>query len=510
MSLRSAGLWALGLCVVAWACSPSGDDDPRASATRSGGNLRAGKPAEGRAAPPASGRSVPPAPPAPPRSPASFAIAIDQSASMAGFAQTGALEPLIDAAVELSRAGDIARDHVGFFSIGEQTVRVAESALWETGQFHRPRADLARALAAGDIAGADLSVIVTDGQPTSREPSQASCSLQGAEDVGGLAPRLEAALDAGRGIWLVFERVAFDGRFFLNCRALPPEVGKALARRQVRCGAECSYRHRDQRTLLAIVQAAPAFHDAGAHLVERYLADRPGAVAIRLHTTPADRWIPIGAEVEIVGARGAARVPVTGSPGAWQAEIACPARDAGVRICVRARRRAPRAAHAAAALGEARAVVVADREDDLHELAAGAAFTAEQLRSMQSWNYPGCAKAWIRHRELARAAAAPGTCAAGPGEIATTAAIACGCLSHRSDGPHREALELAQPYTMLERDPDWLEPFAASESTWFDQPERIKGLSVLLGAIRRYWSDKVDGKAETIGSLQLLVSPPPR
>jgi len=491
--------------VVATACSPTGRHEPAPAPPRA---------ADAQPAEPATPEDGPVRPP--PRAATSLAIAVDQSASVAGFARTGVIQALVDGAVELARASNIAADRVTFLSIGAQVARVSEPELWGTGRFGNAGADLAVALDAPEIANSDLAVIVSDGQPTSRAASGAACSLLGAEDVSSLAPRLEAALDAGRGLWLVLEQAAFDGTFFLNCRTLPPGVAVALARRQVRCTTECKYPYRDRRALLSIVQAAPGFADAGARYVAGYLAQHAGAVAIRLHTAVGDRATPSQARVEIVGEQGTAIMPVSGSPGAWQAQLACPARDAGVRICVTTRSAEHGDAHAVVELGGVRAAALPDREGDLHELGADEVLDARHLQRMQAWSYAACEKAWIRFGDLAAPAAGPVSsaaapaCVAGPGEVASAAAIACGCLSRGGDARHRELLELTQAYLVLAPAPDWIAPFAAAESTWFDEPDRIKGLAVLLERVQEFWHDRVGGKSETIGRLQLIVTPLPR
>lgn len=505
--MRSRGLAVVGAAVAAAACSPTGNDP--GPVAHGAAKARAEKPAE---IPAPEAALVQPAP----RAATSLAIAVDQSASVAGFAQTGAIQGLVDGAVEFARANNIASDRVAFLSIGPHVVGVSEADLWGSGHFGNAGADLAAAIDAPEITSSDLAVIVSDGQPTSRAPSHAACSLLGAEDVSGLAPRLEAALSAGRGIWLVLEQAAFDGAFYLNCHTLPPGVAAALAHRRVRCTSECKYPYRDHRALLSIVQAASGVADAGSRYVAGYLARHAGAIAIRLHAAASDRAAPSQVRVEVIGEQGTAALPVSGSPGAWQIELACPARDAGARICVTARSATRDPSHALVELGGIRTTVRPDRDGDLRELREGEVLDARHLQRMQAWSYAACGPAWGRFSELATVSAGVSSppvspaCAAGPGEVASAAAIACGCLYHGGDGRHRELLELTQAYSILPAASDWIAPFAATETNWFDEPDRIKGLAVLLGRIQEFWRDRVGSKIETVGRIQLIVTPPPR
>jgi hypothetical protein len=358
------------------------------------------------------------------------------------------------------------------------------------------------------IAGADVAVIVSDGQPSSEQIFHKPCTQLGTEDVTGLAPRLETALGSGRGVWLILERLAFDGTFYLNCHTPTPAISAAVHDRHGSCKShgECSYRYAGERSVLVIVTASPETIDSGAKYIEAYTARRPRAVAIRLHGTPADQWTALPPALAIVGARSPSSTSVGGTAGAWHAGVQCPTRASGVRVCVRARPPGRDRARPLVGLSPARVALAPARQRDLYELPASSTFDYRQLPAMQAWNYDRCDRVWDRYRALIQEAGAalPPSCVAGGDDLATEVALACGCLGGEA---RRETIQISQVIAIDREIARTVAGHYASSDNWFNEPDRVNGLAELVQRIATFWSGKLDKEATVVGSLQLTVSP---
>lgn len=424
---------------------------------------------------------------------------------MAGFARAAALAPVIEASERAIQQVRVGNEPIQFLSIGPAVELVDERELLRSAAFGKGRADLVAALAAPALAGADLSVIVTDGQPTSAGVEQRACTPLGTQDVGALAHGLIASLDAAHGVWLLLERTAFEGTVFLNCGTPTPVIRAALADRRLRCDPECHHGHVGERALVTIVHVGPDGLDAGAEYVDAYLAARPGAVAVRLHATTADLWSPAEPGLELLGARGSTPIALEGELGDRAASVQCPSREAGLRLCVAARPPAHARARPLLGLSDPVSVLVPDRADDLYQLPVDAGIDGATLTRLKAWQYDECTLVWERHRQLAgetAAPTAPGCEAAGATEIV----LACGCLR---GAVHHELVELRQGYSVDRGLAAWSEiaGYAARDATWFQEPDRVNGLAALLGAVAAHGSLTVDGSSETVGRVRLSIIP---
>lgn len=440
------------------------------------------------------------------RTAAGFVIAVDQSTSMAGFAETGAIELVIEAVERALKQKGVDVGQVKFVSIGAQVESAKEQELWDRTRFRKGRADLVAALAAPDLAASDVSIIITDGQPTSARGVKAPCSPLGTEDVSGLAGTLTTFLDGGRGVWLIFERRPFRGTVFLNCSQPTQAIKDALAARSIRlsCGGECSHAHDGERVVLTVVVAGSAVVDEAAHFVDAYTAELRGAEALRLHASRADLWTVGAPEVELVGERGISAALVQGSGGEWISEIRCPTREAGVRICLRANEPSKHQAAPMTRLAPPVATLQPDQRGDLYLLPNGTGLDPATLRLVRAAEFD-CTTAWSRYEELVgeASAAPPAGCPAADGVLTAEVAVACGCLH---GGPHDEILEWSQSD---DRANDAMrrfgERYGAHERSWYEEPDRINGLSALLGAIA---TRPVDQRALTIGRIRIQIGPP--
>lgn len=463
---------------------------------------------------------------------------------MAGFATKGSIEPILLATEQPAEPLGVAPDHVLFFSIGEALTKVPHARdLFASAGFKRQRADLVSAFSritggsleiAEDKIAAEIAVIVTDGQPSGPELFQSDCDPLGVEKMNRLAAPLVDRLDHEMGIWLIFERIDFQGSAYLNCgkpTAAITEAFKNQPAARFHCGKECSYSYTGPRTILTIVQAAPGFWDSGAHYVREYVAKRRRdggtAAAVRLHRTPADLWTAGEPKIELFR-RGLRTPSLSGSSGDWQISIECPARDAGVRICMAARAPDQHEEQALVELsGPGSTVNRGNRghDADLYRLPEHAGFKPEELEELTA---DSCRFAWgsygRRHKHpsappndevvpLSGSSTSPG-CTVRDRERAAEIVLACGCLLPDDHGnPHHEIIEIAQAHQVnTEALARWAEDqgYAAREDTWFKEPDRINGLSGLLRAIGTSWSGKIAKGKPTfvIGRLQLTVSPP--
>lgn len=450
----------------------------------------------------------------PPSRPAeTFAFAVDQSASMAGFAEAEMIEPITLAASRAFQDVGGNRDTVPFYSIGARVEKVDERALWSRGRFRQPRADLLAALAARELTEADLAVVVTDGQPTGSKRSRATCSPLGTEDVRALAGALNGFLDAGRGVWLVFERRAFQGTAFLNCSTPTQAIKEALAPKpRFSCGKECSYRHDGERLVLTLVVAAADAGESGERFVASYLAGLgDGAEALRLHASAVDGWSVRRPDIELTNGQGSEPVEVSGRGGEWQSVIRCPAGDVAARICLYAKARTPTRAISMGGLVAPTLQLEPRQPDDLYQLPEQTGFDPSALAELRP-DESECSAVWARYRErAAELAPVASSCQAKPGEKTVEVVVACGCLR---DGPREDPrdrppparLEWTQAHAPRERAAEQFgERYSAHAATWYQEPERINGLDALLEALA---ARPGEGGAAHIGRLELTLIPP--
>lgn len=439
------------------------------------------------------------------RSAARFALAVDQSASMAGFAEAKMIEPITEAASRAFKGVGGTGETVPFYSLGAKVEKVGEKQLWDRGRFRQSRADLVAALAAPQLTSADLAVVVTDGQPTSARLAGATCSALGTEDMRALAGTLSAFLDAGRGVWLVFERRAFRGTAFLNCSVPTQAIKDAFAKKpRLTCGKECSYRHEGERVVMTIVLAAADVDEDAAKFVETYLAELgAGAEALRLHESAADRWSVRRPDLQLDNGEGASSLKVDGRGGAWTAELRCPASEVVARICMHAK--APPEARALAMGGLSAPTLQLEEEPpgDLYLLPDETGFDASALPELRA-SESDCPAVWARYQGLAsERPAVPSRCEAKPGERTAEVVVACGCL--RGD-PRRASLEWRQAHAPRTRAAAQLaERFSAHPSTWYQEPDRVNGLDALLAALA---ARPGAAGAARVGRLELSITPP--
>lgn len=492
---------ALALLITA-ACGSERRTRPEASATPGGSDASA----LDEDAPPLD-EPVGAASPPPGRKAASFALAVDQSASMAGFAEAGQLEPIVTAFGGVLRARGASAEQVQVRSIGAQVTSADEKQLWDRARFRASRADLRAALASPELTGPDLALIITDGQPTRARVGRAACSPLGTQDVSELAGLLGDLLASGRGVWLVFERRPFRGTAFLNCSEPTPSIKAALRQKGIRlsCRGECSHPYDGERVVLTIAIAGAEVVEDAARYIEGYLDMRGDAEALRLHPSPADRWRAARPEVLVDDGRGTSAIPVDGRAGSWTSELRCPGRDVAVRLCLRAAPPPSRRAAAMAALAAPRLQLRQDpagEPGELYRLPDRLGFDATTLPRLNAGKFD-CTAVWARYQELIQdAPATPSGCEARADEQAVEVVVACGCLR---GGVRDEVLQWSQAHQPWARAVSaFAERYGARAATWYEEPERVNGLSALLEAL----AQRRDEGAVAIGGLQLRLYPP--
>lgn len=498
------GVAALLLCAVSSsACSSerraareAGEEEPAPGADQPPADLPADLPVD-----------LPIDRPPPRRAATSFALAVDQSASMAGFAEAKMIEPITEAASRAFKGVGGTGETVPFYSLGAKVEKVGEKQLWDRSRFRQSRADLVTALAAPQLTSADLAVVVTDGQPSSARLAGSTCSALGTEDMRALAGTLSSFLDAGRGVWLVFERRAFRGTAFLNCSVPTQAIKDAFAKKpRLTCGKECSYRHDGERVVMTIVLAAADVEDDAAKFVESYLTELgAGAEALRLHESASDRWSVRRPELQLDGGEVTSPLEVNGRGGTWTGELSCPTGEVVARICMHAKAPPQMRALAMGGLTAPALQLEAEQPDDLYELPEQTGFDASALPELRA-SASDCPAVWERYRELAsERPAVPSRCEAKPGEKTAEVVVACGCLR---EAPRQARLEWRQAHAPRKRAAEQVaERYSARAATWYQEPERINGLDALLAALAA--RPGADGAAR-VGRLELSITPPKR
>jgi hypothetical protein len=449
--------------------------------------------AAARSAP--SAPSPPPAPPPGARLPV-VALAVDQSASMRGFAATGAITTAIESGERAIR--EATHGSPAFYALGETADVVTEAALFDPANYTKAGADLRAALAARALRDADILVAFTDGQPTVAHGPRAPlgmCTPAGTQVISDLRDWFAGYLDADKAAWLVLEKLPFTGRFFLNCRDANkvPEIERALHGR-LQCDAhECSYLipKAQDRALVAIVLAAPAFADAASALVERYLRDQHTATttAVRLHRSARDHHVIDGVSASLIGAHAAYPVKVDTDAGSYAIHARCPEDhpDMAVRVCVRLR---AQTLPPGQPLAEMDPPVIADADTvhngrtlgDWLELPPGQSLDPALLPSLHAAQHdcPTLGPKYLGLADHGHHGDGPAECAGGDGVEVHELITACGCHASKRDAT---AIEFVQRYHSTEdgaaRELS-AKQLSADPRLWFEQPDRVNGLAELV------------------------------
>lgn len=442
--------------------------------------------------------AVPESPAARPESPAAadaaVVLAVDQSRSMQGFAATGSMTAVITDAERAIRA--VAHRTATYYSLGATADKVAEDQLLGRAKYTKDAADLQAVLDGPELRAADVLFAFTDGQPTAARPGGARlgpCTPDGTQVIADLDRWFAGRVAAGDAVWIVLEKVPFQGQYFLNCSGADqdPAIAKHLGARLQCDTRECSYliRTPQDRALVGVVIARPAFADTAAKLVEDYLRDRSAATAVRLHRSAHDHHTVDRVTASRNGAREyAADVRVSDNdPQTWQIRASCPRDnpDVTVRVCVQLR--AP-AAPPGLALSQVTAPEITGAQplgrgraiDDWLELPPEQSLDLAILSKLQKSR--NCSMLWRRYVERTEAsgrASEPSDCVGGDGFEAHELVTSCGCTSHRT-GPIEVRFE--QRYRSAEDDVlrELSDRELSADRSWFEQPDRVNGLAELV------------------------------
>jgi hypothetical protein len=431
------------------------------------------------------------------------ALAIDQSASMRGFAATQSITSVIGDAERAIR--DVTHGSATYYALGETARRVPEADLYDQTRYTQGAADLRVALEAQELRDADVLVVVTDGQPTAaqRGASLGLCTPAGTQVISDLHDWFATRVDAGTAVWIVLEKVPFAGRFFLNCKGADkvPEIAGRLGKRLQCDSRECSYMipkaPPQSRALVGIVLAKSPYAETASALVEAYLRGHRDATTVRLHHSTRDRYTVDRVTASLVGARTSYTVKprvTEGEPPIYAIPAHCPQDnpDMVVRVCVRLRAANPPPGQPLArmdppAIAGAQTVRTARTVADWLELPSGQSLEPAVIpRLNPSWHE--CASLWPGYLERAdpghHANDASSSCTGGDGIEVHELITACSCRAQRP----RRATEISfvQGYRSTD---DTVQralsdhQLAADSDSWFDQPDRVNGLSELVQLI---------------------------
>lgn len=415
----------------------------------------------------------------------SIVLAVDQSRSMAGFLGAGGELETITTSLQstIKSLKHISSGTVEYRSIGRSVTAISSEEYLDPRQFKEPGADLVQAL--GELmsssAAADLTVLTTDGQPSSRTPSD--CRPLSVEDVDGLSQSISRLVSGCFGVWVVLERIRFDGRAFLNCARPTAEIRRALDARDLKCTNECSFSVRGPRTLMMLVVASPHAAVKAQTVVAEYLAKRPDALGLQLHPAMQATWQPEAPRVHLWRAGKTFReIPAekADSPLDWTVKIPCHEKDLGAVFCLDAGERKSGAPASLLGLGEPRVALHPNERRSLHELEDGEVLTEATSARLEARNFDDCGEAWKRLRALTEESPQDrgGSCRVGPDSGAHEIGLACGCVKK---GAHREKILLHQPHqTDAEETIRLAATFDAGGDDWFKKPESIYGLSAFL------------------------------
>ena len=465
------------------------------------------------AQPAAAGVEPPPEPLPPSAAPAplsTIAVAVDHTESMRGFANRNSLEPVTVALEQSLRDQGAGGDRaLTYLSMGDRLIPILPKDALKPASFRQGRNDLVQSLGNAQLADADLAVVLTDGQPTGNTMQGTRCSPLGVQDIAALSSALTTALEQGAGVWLVLERVPFEGRVFLNCSIPTQEMKKAIP--GLICRRECFHNYSGDRVLLALFIAKKAVAAQADQVVASYLDKRSEATAIRLHPPSAQRWSPDGTpQIHLMTSKGS--TPLLALPdtsGQWFAHVPCPSREAIIRVCLRAA--PPRSGKDTplVRLEPPEAQAEPERAGDLVAFPPGKGFDPIMADRLRAWDYQDCVPVWQRYKVLAKSRNLPDRPVACRGEEGTAAAelvLACGCL--RGSSTHLEVASLRQNYSNAVEEVINLAKengFAADAETWHLTPDKINGLSLLLRNLGQRWAQRFQGRHESIASVRVNV-----
>jgi hypothetical protein len=465
--------------------SPHEPDAPHGSAAESHARV----PPRNAAAPPV----LPPA-----RKPAVI-LAVDQSLSMQGFATTGAMTDVITDAEQAIR--DVTHGTATYYSLGATAEKVEEDVLLTPARYTKAAADLRSALDVPDLRDSDVLVVFSDGQPTAANVPGAPlgpCTPGGTQVIADLDGWFASHVTAGSAVWILLEKVRFAGHFFLNCRDADkvPRIASHLGTR-LKCNArECSYvipkEQPENRALVGMVIAKAPFADTASKLVETYLRSHNDATAVRLHRSVHDRHTVDRVTASLIGARAAYPINVSaaaGEPATRTIRVQGPKGkpDMAVRVCVRLRAPAklpgqPMAQLDSPAIAGAQSVGRGRTFEDWLELPRGTSLDPALMPRLYAARHT-CPSLWPVYLDRADAgshASGPSDCTGGDGFEVHELVTACGCLA-KSTGPTKVRFEQgyhsAEDGVVRELSTKQL---SADPQSWFEQPDRVNGLSELV------------------------------
>ncbi|TMQ13768.1 MAG: hypothetical protein E6J90_27925 [Deltaproteobacteria bacterium] len=471
-----------------------------------------------RPVPPRSGKAPAPDKPPEPRRAAVVALAVDQSASMRGFAATGSMAALITNADQAIR--DVTQGSATYYSLDEAAERVPEERLLDRARYTKAAADLRVVLDSPELRDADVLVAFTDGQPTSAHGQLGICTPAGTQVISDLEGWFATYVKAGMAAWIVLDKLPFAGRFFLNCRDADkvPEIKSRLGRKLECDRRECSYMipesQPQDRAVVGIVLARPPFADTASSFVQSYLRSRSSATAVRLHRSPRDRHEIDRVTASLVGAHATYPVDVHVEDGDAQTRaihVHCPEGkpDMAVRVCVRLRagdappgqslaRMDPPEIDGAQPVRDGRGL------GDWLELPRGQSLDPAVMPQLHAARHD-CASLWpeyLKRVKPERPAEAATSCTGGDGIEVHEVITACGCRPRSRHGATE--VRFVQQYhstaAAVERDLS-TRGFSADPQAWFEQPDRVNGLSQLV----RQLAAMPAGDAEPHVVLRLVI-----
>jgi len=461
----------------------------------------------------------------------SAVVALDTSQSMRGF-KLEDLEPILD---DIARALDVRgirgpAAEMKRFGVREDLTPLALPLTPQS--FGGQRADLQTALRNPQLTAADVWVLITDGQPTPANVRTRSCAYsEKVELAGSLGLWMESSIRGDMRLWIVLERLPFDGEFFLNCGV--PQAGQAsLGKdRGMRCDPECHYPYAGDRALLTLVAASKSADSVARRFISDYLEARPRAEAIRLHEPTEPEWSAVSPPEVLLFAPPRPDQPTAPrtriSPGdvpvrhagagaqSFIADVRCTHRALGFGACLRS------APSATPVEREFRVVRMSDpvmrADPPLRNVVIDVerGFAPELLNQVRSWERDDCPSVWGTFEVLARDHAAiheaPINCPTSSADVRAIELVGfCGCHPSDSTQPVEQQIELIHGYDVRDVELQNLlasKGFAADEKRWFDQPDRIHGLSELLLHAARVQDERLQGQTKPLQSLRLTIAP---
>ena len=438
------------------------------------------------------------------------ALAVDASYSMRGFhaAMPIFLSDLSRAVGLKGESGNAVR--LPKYKLGSQVTPVAtsmfERQLADERFYSEKRADLAGMFRDPVLATASMRILVTDGQPTPEGTDRNPCTYEGAIEIGSLVAQLETILAAGGGLWLLVERLPFDGTFFANC-AVPTIDQKELLDRRRSNGchsgsktAECTYVYKGDRTLIVLVTAEASALDVAQEVVERFLKRRPMAKAVRFHDRSVGTTRDYSPTVEVYGADGRSTGNIIEKPASgFVANVVCPAeqalRERAFSVCIRgtdgnsskSAQEIPLIRH------ESRPLMSPDLGKVVFEIPSQQSFHATLLKSLQASRYDVCGDAWRDYEQrVPDEAPTKAGCSAEVGGWARSFVGLCGCLRNSAKGTVEQSFEIREYGNVDTGAIDQaLGKYSVESDDWIDHPEQIYGLSHLWKRLARGASQRL-------------------